>query len=210
MAENDVSIINQALINLGAEPIGTLADGSDRAIICSTTYPPLKRSVIAEYPWNCFTEKTELTRDAATPAGKWLYSYIVPGDAMRPPHAYYDSAEADNPVDDVELFSKRRVYADYTRLWADYVVERPESEWWPWFVDFVVAELCSKIAYPITDQQSTADEWAVRARGTPSENRIGGLFGIAASNDAQSSQNNGINSMDFINARFGGSGHWQG
>ncbi len=198
-----VSICNQTLIRLGAEPITALTDDSDRAKTCNAVYETIRNALIAGHPWNVFTRKKELTRETETPVGKWSYSFIIPGEALRSPHAVYPSETAERTISDYEVFEGRRIHSDRERLFADYVIYKPEAEWFPWFTELMILELGSKIAFPITDQQSTQAEWAVAARGTPGEGGEGGYYATARTIDAQNSQLNGINADTFIEARYG-------
>ena len=203
MAETDVTICARALVLLGASPINSLEETTDGARICALVYPNLKNSIMSRYGWRFLMTKKALTRDATAPVGEWLYSYLIPGEALSIPHAVFYASGDKLPAGEFEVFG-RRVYTDYPTLFMDYVTARPENEWPAWFVDLVTKALCAEIAFSITDQQSVADGWAYKAYGTPSDNGIGGAMGDCMTIDSQGNGNVGFNDNAFIEARFGG------
>lgn len=203
----DISICSQALILLGAEPIASFTDETDAAKICANRYPALKKSLISGHPWRCMMTKVELSREAAAPLGEWRYAYIIPGNAVDAgAWAMFNGVAIDElPVKSFEIFG-RRLLTNHARAVVDILTMKPESEWPAWFADLMMYALMSDIAFPITDQQSTADRWAGWTYGTPSEGGKGGYWGKCATINAQSQPNENVQNDAFINARAGGWG----
>ena len=97
-----------------------------------------------------------------------------------------------------------RVLTNSERCYADYVAYKPEGQWPAYFVGLVVKALAAEIALAITDRQSFAEHWHVKAFGTPSQNGLGGEMGVAMTLDAQLSPDSMIDADAFTTARFGG------
>lgn len=197
-----ISLCAQALVRLGAQPIQSFEENTDRARICSVAYPGLRDAIIAGYPWRCMMTKKELTRSATVPAGQFAYQFLIPGEALTAPSATFSNQDRKLADHEFKQFG-RHLMADFPRVWADYVTVKPESEWPAWFFDLVMSCLCAEIAFAITDQQSTADTWRAVAYGTPGDDGIGGKLAQARLVDSQGSGNVGIYSETFIDARMG-------
>jgi hypothetical protein len=197
------SICNRALLKIGAKPIASLDEESDRARVCSVLYTPLRDGLLAGYDWRFTILKAKLTRDAAAPATEWRYQFLLP------PGRLHDGAVAvfdtngfnAEPITDWERFADR-IQTNCAEIWCEYQVARTEAELPPYFIDLLVEALCSEIAMPITDQQSTATAHHQKAYGVPSENMRGGLFGQAMLRDSQGNASPVVNSDDLEVARF--------
>tara|TARA_R110000744_G_scaffold326330_4_gene432093 strand:- start:8302 stop:8928 length:627 start_codon:yes stop_codon:yes gene_type:complete len=206
MAQTDISICSRALVTLGAEPISSfLASEGDTAVICANIYPGLKAGIMSRYQWRFLMKKKELSRDATAPIGEWAYSYVIPGDALGLPNALFSSSQQDVSESQFEVFG-RRIYCDFERLLMDYTSDVSEANWPAYFVDLMVKCLCSEIAFAVTDQQGIAQEWSMKAYGTPGEGGVGGALGDAMSLDGQGNGQTGIVADVFANARHGGGG----
>lgn len=203
MAETDISICARALVLLGAEPISAFTDQTDAAKICANTYAGIKRHAMGSYDWRFLMSKKSLTRDSVSPVGEWKYSYILPGEALSLTHAVFSSATGTIASNEFEIFG-RRIFTDHETVIADFVVDKAESTWPVYFVEFVVAAVCANIAFAITDQNNVAQMWNEKAFGSPSDGGMGGLMGQAMSIDSQSDGNVGLVNDEFVNARFGG------
>jgi hypothetical protein len=203
----DISIASQALVLLGDNPLSSFTDETDAAKLVAQRYPGLRKRLISSHPWRCMMTKAELTREAAAPIGEWAYSYIIPGEALGSgAQALFSSNGIDElPAKSYEVFG-RRIYTNYKRVFIDFVVEKPESEWPAWFADLMMYALMADIAFPVTDQQSTADRWAGWTYGTPSEGGKGGYWAQCTTIDAQGQPNEQVQNDAFINARAGGWG----
>jgi hypothetical protein len=206
MATTDVLICSRALILLGAGTISSFTEETDRALICKTAYPGLRDSILSKYAWRFLMTKRELTRDATAPLGEWAYSYVIPGGSISgAPHAVFYNAAGKLGRSQFEIFG-RRLYTDEARVFVDQVESKPEDEWPAYFQQLMVYAMAAEVAFAITDQQNTADNWSVRAYGSPADGGLGGAMGDAMTLDAQGSANVGIEADAFIEARFSGAG----
>jgi len=206
MPETSISICSRALVSLGAKPISSfLAAEGDTATICANVYPGLKAGIMSRYQWRFLMKKKQLTRDSVAPVGEWRYSYVIPGDAIGLPNAIFSSPFDRISEGQFEVFG-RRVYCNFEAVIMDYTSDLKEDAWPPFFTDLMVKCLCAEIAFAVTDQQGVADNWTLRAYGSPSEGGVGGAMGDAMTLDGQSNGTSGILSDVFVNARHGGGG----
>lgn len=206
MATTDISICSRSLVTLGAQPISSfLASEGDTAVICANVYPGLKEGIMSRYQWRFLMKKKVLTRDSEAPVGEWLYSYILPGDALGLPHAVFSSSSQNKAEGNFEIFG-RRIFCNFETVIIDYTADLKEESWPGFFVDLMVKALCSEIAFAVTDQQNVADLWSMKAYGTPSEGGVGGAMGDSMSIDAQGNGTPGITNTAFVDARSGWGG----
>ena len=198
MAQTDINICSQALVLLGADPISNFNE-SDAARTCGLVYPTARDAALNEIPWRFTIVKEQLTRKTEKPIAGWENAFIIPGGGTI--EAIYETdAVGAAPSEQFTIYG-RDVYSNREELWADVRFKRVEAEWPIYFYHFMIAEIASLIAFDITDQQSTADRWAVEARGTPEEARQGGRFGQAAFMDAAGDGQTEVNSYELIEIR---------
>lgn len=204
MATNGIDVCNLAIMELGGSPITAFEEQGDVQALLRASYPSIIRGLMTRYNWECFKKRVELTRSAEKPIGK-AYKFLLPGDKISAIiAAYAGDGDFERGINDFEVMGGNTVITNHKRLFIDYVASMTEDQWPPYFLDLAVAAVGARIAFFITDQQSTADAWQGRAFGTPSEQGQGGLFGLATTLDAQGSGNNpGLDDSAFISARMG-------
>lgn len=203
MAESDVSICARAAVQLGAQPVQSLSEETDVARVMSVVYPGLKRGIMGRYAWSFLTVKRELTRLAKRPVGEWRYLYVRPSDVLSLPSAVFRSPQAVMGTHEFET-KREGIATNAERLIVEFQRDVPEGEWPAYFVELMVAALCARTAFAITDQSGVQAEWEGIAFGAPSEGGMGGLMGDAVTLDSQGSGNEALNSDAFVNARAGG------
>lgn len=76
MATSEVEIANNALYLLGAKPITSFDEGSDRANIMGALYPITRDATLRAHPWRFARELFgNVAKLAATPVWKWGFQY---------------------------------------------------------------------------------------------------------------------------------------
>lgn len=100
MAQGDsaTSIVNQALIALGEDPVNNITDNVKRAIVARAIYDPVRRAVLRSHPWNCAKKLAQLAADATAPEFDYQSRYPLPADFIR---FYREDRENDMEVWDV-------------------------------------------------------------------------------------------------------------
>lgn len=83
MSKTSVDICNDALNELGDQPITALTDNTVRARLCNQFYDKAVEYVLRAGNWNCATKRTTLARLQSAPAWGFTYAYALPNDWMR-------------------------------------------------------------------------------------------------------------------------------
>lgn len=205
---NPIKICNAASVLLGAGVVQSLEDDTDLSRIFANTYDMLKRSIMSAYPWTFLKEDHYLTRRSGVPLRGFQYAYIIPGEAMAGnPHAVFSYQGQRLGSSDYRM-SSGGVLCNYSELWATLIINKPESDWPPYFQQAVIHALAGAVALAVTDQQSIADRHYQMAYGTPSQEGVGGLIGQAMLLDSQGDGVKAIESDFFVNARLGAWTPW--
>ncbi len=206
----DLQICNRALLLLGTKKVQSITgDVTDyRAQLCQELYAVKREEWLTEHPWRFNMEQMQLTEDATAPASEWQRRFELPCDGItNDPYAVFNTGSI-NAVP-IPATHRWEIFNDFlhtneTAIWVDYQIDINEKFWPVWFQKFCIYDLASELAWPITDQQNVAEQWAIRARGTPSEDGEGGAFGKAMWANSQLVGSTGIYSEDLIDARYGG------
>ena len=213
MAQTDLNICNRAISLVGAELIEAIDDTSPIGLFCQVNYTPKKRGLIARHRWVFATKVAQLSRidDAdvaqmpARPAGS---AFLKPSDLVGIIHAFRDRAMIDGSCAVRAIEIGGHYWADAPVMWAEYTASRDEHEWPEWFSDLVVTAFAADLARYLQNR-SLANDFEMRAFGTPSENGEGGLYASARSEDARGAPQRqlfGWDGGELISARFS-SGH---
>ena len=146
---SQVSICSNALLMLGAQTINTLADTSDRAVMCLNFYPDVLDSVLRSHPWNCCIKRAVLAANATAPAFDYAYSFNLPADWLRTLSVGEYGYETDYKSEG------RQILSDDDVLMLRYVFRNTdESTWHAGLVEAVTLAMAERLAYPITQSAS--------------------------------------------------------
>ena len=202
MALSDVEICSRSLIRLGAKPIDSFADGTDKAQACKLIYTSVLEAELSIYPWRFAMKKVQLARHTDTPTNEWKYAYQLPSDRIGGIFALFDSGQTGaHPRRSFEVFGDK-VFADYEEVYVDYPFKPTEPEFPAYFVEFLVLAIAANLAVPITDQANLEDQFRTRAYGLPSENGGGGAIARARNADSRQQPPQTIDDEHLIAARF--------
>lgn len=80
---SDVSIINAALAKLGAEPILTRNDNTNRARVMNARYDGVRDAELRRHRWKFSIARTSLPALSSTPDSDYGYAYQLPNDFLR-------------------------------------------------------------------------------------------------------------------------------
>ena len=196
MADTDLDICSRVLVELGDQPITSMAGARAGQVLARTHYEKTVKQLLGAYRWNFARRTTQLSREASAPTGsKWAASYTRP-DGWLMTHAvlisgtviawehgpgvvYCDAAEAD------EVFMEYSYRVD-TNDFPEY------------FIAYLEAELAAKWAFPLTSQETLAAEAVRQARVAKVE---------ARSADSQSSTARRMPVSRFMLKRVGQGGY---
>ena len=188
--DTDVSIVNKALLLLGAEAISSFSDGTPAGTAASTIYTEVKFTTLGMYPWSFTIAKTQLTRDSNTPQNEWTYQYLLPNDMLLGvPRAVRTSSSPG-----AALFKNWEIaqssaggavlMTDATEVHIDYQKAVSEGNMPTYFVQLMAYQMAWHLAEVITDQTQKSEYWRSVALGTAAEGLRGGYFRQAANIDA--------------------------
>ncbi|GEM_PF-160518 len=82
-AVTEVSISSNALLKLGAAPITSLNDLSDRAIKCKRFYPVVRDAVLRDHTWNFAISRATLVKLGTAPDWGYANAFALPADFIR-------------------------------------------------------------------------------------------------------------------------------
>jgi len=135
---------------LGDAPIASLADDTNRAILCANIYPLARDDVLRKHPWDCLVTRVLLAPLAGAPAYGYAHWFAKPGDWLRT----LDVGD-DGGMD--YRFESGRFLADATSLPLRYMASKSEGSWESHMVDVMVKRMKADLAYPITKSASLAE-----------------------------------------------------
>lgn len=79
----EVSICSDALLELGASPISSFTDGTDKARLAANLWPRNRDALIRAHTWNCCVKRVALAPLVGAPAYGFAFQYQLPGDWVR-------------------------------------------------------------------------------------------------------------------------------
>lgn len=152
MAATEVSICSNALLLLGAQPINSLSEATDRARAASNLYPMVRNYLLRSHPWNCAVKRVALAPDTETPAFDWDFQFTLPSDYMRTLSVGESGMEADFKIEAGKLLcNENPAYLRYI-----FRNENPGT-WDDMLVWGCTQAMKAALAYPITQSASLED-----------------------------------------------------
>jgi len=205
MPFSDIDVCSNAMVLLGLEPISSFVDKSPQANVCAIRYPLLKERLLSTHIWKFTVTKTQLSRDTVTPNSKYKYQYHMPGDAsVHGVIAAYASDVLGVGIMTQYVIQGNFLLTNETSVYVDYQRLVGETDWPPYFTDFAAHALAVDCALTLTKDRNIRDSLSIETYGTPSSNLMGGLHGLARSQDSKySPPNNVIEGFPLIMARHG-------
>jgi hypothetical protein len=148
---SEVSICNQALTWLGAEPITSLSDKSTTAELCKINYPLLRDAVLEERMW---TFATVRAISEVQDMDDWgvMYSHPIPKNWLSVFRVFRDITPRQNVTSEGWKLEGDRVLAQESKiyLWGiQSVVDT--NQFSQMFVQCLAARLAADLCVPITE-----------------------------------------------------------
>lgn len=154
-----IGVCNAALVSeLGDVFIQSFEEGTSRARLCAATYPESRDAVLEMAPWNfaqafaTLAHGPENTHAASTQMG-WRYTYTLPPDewCIKVHGTDEGNGARFDPVGRCIYSNEGSVTIRYTRRVEDL------GSWSPLALQVLIKLIASKLAKPITGQNSTAE-----------------------------------------------------
>lgn len=150
-----ISICNQALSEVGSDPIVSLEDGTVASESCKTHYDSVLRELLEKRYWSFAMRRANLVALTETPNYGYTNAYLIPSDCVR--------------VKGIES-SDRRTYADWAnengRIYTNFgdvninylSVDVPTEHFTGSFESAFVYLLASRLAIPIVKSRELRSE----------------------------------------------------
>jgi hypothetical protein len=183
MADSEVAIVNQVLVQLGQTPLVSLDDETDVALTARTLYAPTRDEILADHPWNFAIRRAGLVQIADPPAPAdpiplygFAYAYQLPpgGESTEPPYCLrvLDTSEDGTwgspvsgwwgPWNWSELWQVegRTLVTNATAIQIRYAGRITDTVLFaPWFERALVAALTAKLAGPLRQSDAAIELW---------------------------------------------------
>lgn len=173
---SEVSICNDALVQLGAEDLLiSLSDNTKAGRLCNQMYSIVREQVLTRFAWNCSIKQAELAALVETPTHEFTYAFKLPADCLRVikigvPASSASAANSRDPFGyhQWEPMQWRRVagnkiFSNASPLYISYVANITDpNEMDPALRDAIAAYLAAKIAYALTGsrtKEETMKQW---------------------------------------------------
>lgn len=145
-----LTIINEALVRVGANPIASLDDASAQALAATNLFYSVSDELLADFPWTFALRERSLARFAERGdrllAGK--YTFQLPSDSLR-----VLGLLCHTPF----RLAGDQLYSDAEDARLVYIAKVAPSAWSAGFRQLVALELAAAFAITITDSSNRAN-----------------------------------------------------
>lgn len=141
MVFSKVSIISNALVLLGDEPISSLTETGAGAR-ASNIYDSAYYSILSSHRWNFAIKKKELSKLTQAPLNEYNYQFQLPTDFIVIITTY--------PVSTYKIVGDK-IYSDSDKIEIDYIYKIAEEKLPPYFIKCFEYYLATQLAIPITE-----------------------------------------------------------
>lgn len=214
MTDDEATIINEALTDIGVGPMFSIDDDSELAEIVANVWPRVMKRTFGMAPlgWSFSRKTSRNNRNAEQPENGYRYAFDLPGGRIGNPIKLWDNPRRRTVVRDFAI-EEGKVFCDCPDTWSlcrFYVA----PEFWPpdWREGYVLV-LGAYFAVPVWQDEDMRDRRLQEAFGTPSRDGTGGLFGRLLAQDVASNPVGEPQEMDnpLSNARYSGTAEpWYG
>lgn len=148
-----IAICSNALLILGAQPITSFDQKTDKAVLAGNLYPVVRDEVLRSHPWNCCIKRVLLNPDADKPLYDYSYQFTKPRDWLR------TMSVGDYGVEDDFKSEGDKLLADVNPLKLRYVFRNEDAcSYDASLTNVMTLAMAARMAYAVT--QSTAKEQA--------------------------------------------------
>lgn len=139
---NQVEIINQALIKIGANIINDLSEGSIEATLAGQLWSVSRRAVLRSHPWNFAVREQSLAPSIGQSSYNYTYAQQLPANFLRLIKVFDQN---DYKIQNGYLFT------NYNPTVIKYIYDNTDPNTWDSvFTDVVSSRLAAELSYPLT------------------------------------------------------------
>ena len=153
MAFSDLDLCSQALVRLGAAPIGSFTDGSAEATVANRLYALVRDALLSTHPWTFSIRQTALSTTEAPQSGDYAFRLTLPADCLRVISA--GSGGSQRGLD--YRVQGHSIFADARSLTVSFQQRIAESDFPPFFAAALVARLAAEFCLPVTESAGRAE-----------------------------------------------------
>ncbi len=151
MAMSRIDLCSRALLKIGANPIGSLSEGTAEADVASNLYDYVRDALLSAHPWHFATTQKKLAALPASGKGAWAANaYALPADCLR--ILYAGNYEGGSGL--VYRLSNRTLHTNAAEIYLTYVFRADESDYPPYFDKVLIGHLAAEFCIPLTDSTS--------------------------------------------------------
>lgn len=185
-----VSVCSNALLTLGAQPINSLDENSDRARLCANLWDTVRDDVLRSHFWNCAIKRTTLAPDVDAPAFDYTYQYTLPTDWIR------NVQIGEYGYESYYKCEGRKILCSESSLKLVYVYRNESVGTWDVsLINAMTYAMAARMAYAITQSASQVQV---------SEQQLAQYMKRARAVDGQDDMPETMGDFPFIAARYGG------
>lgn len=145
-----ISIINEAVLLVGATQISSLEDSSREALVAGSVYTTTYEELISCHPWTFSLNQVSLTRLVDDPLFGFDHAYQLPVDPK-----LIRLIRKNNPKNDYRLFEDK-LYTDDDEVEIIYQFKPQEENLPSYFVRALVMELSKLFALSLIQDETQA------------------------------------------------------
>ena len=149
-----VAICNQALAQLGANPIISLDDEVTEAALCKALFAPIRDSVLEAYDWSFATKWFDLPKLANPPVGEYANAFQLPPEVLR---VVFVGQTSRGTVEDWQVEGDSIVTNSTTCRCKAIVRVIDPAKFTPLFTQALVSRLAAELAIPLTKSRTTME-----------------------------------------------------
>jgi hypothetical protein len=153
MALSSIALCSNALVKLGAQPIGSFEDPTPEAQVAARLYPALRDALLSAHPWSFAVAQATLPRLAAEPVADFGAAFQLPVDFLKVISA--GSGTSGRGLGYRIL--GRRLHADAPSVTLTYIARASEGDFPPFFDQALIARLAAELCLPLTESASRAE-----------------------------------------------------
>ncbi len=151
MSVTVLGIVNDALLEIGAERITSLDSDLKRAVICKEQYPKIRDYVLVSHPWVFAMKRAELASIDEEVLFDFDFQYQLPPDCLR--------VVKMEGVDSIYKIEGDRLLTDESTCKIQYIRSITDASQFTQNFAFAVAYLlAAKICYPITQSRELVND----------------------------------------------------
>lgn len=184
-SSESITLCNDALILVGGNIINDFDDGTDEALIASSLYEDIYKTILVESPWTFNTTQDTLNRQVDVPAWKFQYAHQLPSGFIN----LIDISTSEN----YDIYKDNLLYTDdIGPIDIEYQFRVAEEKLPPHIRMYIKLKLASLFAIPIAEDAVKADKYD---KAADTARKLAGRI------DAQQRKNRGFKSFPLIKAR---------